>query len=68
MLTELQRRMLGSCQFHIDGWCSERAKRDADNLLDRGLVTCFEGGSRDAQYTSLNYTITDAGRAALDAS
>ena len=40
---------------------------EADDLLKRGLVKCFEGGSRDAQYTSLNYTITNAGRAELEA-
>jgi hypothetical protein len=62
-LSQLQRRMLEAGEFHVDGWTSLAGQSAATELLALGLVTSFEGG--DSQYTAINYTITDAGRAAL---
>lgn len=63
MLSELERRMLGSGRFYLDGWDSLEKHNAASRLVKRGYLTCYEGGS--SQYTSLNFTLTEAGKRAL---
>ena len=66
MLNDIQRHMIIAGKFHVDGWTSSAGRIAADDLLKLGYVTCFESGSDDEQSTVLNYTVTDAGRAAID--
>lgn len=61
ILTDLQKQMLQQDKFHLDSWSSPASHEAADDLVDNGLYTVFEGG--DSQYTAINYTITEAGRA-----
>lgn len=65
MLSQLQKEMLSMTTFDIDGWCSQRGREAAADLHRRGLVTMRVGGSDEAQYTYLRYTITEAGRETL---
>ena len=60
-LSDRQVEMLEAGEFHVDGWCGTASLYDADDLEKRGYVTCFESGSDEAQYTALNYTVTEAG-------
>lgn len=62
-LSDVQRRMLRAGTFHIDGWSTERGQRAAADLAERGFVTAR--ANEESQYTSINYTVTDSGRAAL---
>lgn len=64
-LDNLHRQMLDAGEFSIDGWTSQRGREHAAELEQAGYVTSFVSGSDEAQYTAVNYTITDAGRAAL---
>jgi hypothetical protein len=64
-LSNLQIVMLKARLFHVDGWTSVRGREAADDLLQRGFVTCFESGSDADQYTALNYEITTFGDAFL---
>lgn len=63
MLTDIERRMLEAGRFHIDGWVRPEARKAVAHLEKLGYITTFEGGSH--QYTSINCTVTDAGRLAL---
>jgi hypothetical protein len=51
-LTSTQRLMLTG-PFSIDGWRNTRWLPEAQDLVQRGLLTCTEGG--DDQYTVLRF-------------
>lgn len=62
-MTDLQRQMLEAGKFHVDGWTSPRGRGAAADLEARGLLRSFT--TCESQYTAINYTVTDAGKAAL---
>lgn len=62
-----QVRLLRAGLFHIDGWCRPRPEtmRAIRSLLDAQLLRSWESGGDTAQYTVVNFEITDLGREAL---
>ena len=63
MLSDVQRQMLEAGTFHIDGWMSQRGREAAAHLESLGYLKSFV--TFESQYTAVNYTVTDAGKAAL---
>lgn len=53
-------------EFHFDRMPREETWRAAHALVGAGLLKSWESGSHAAQYTALNFRITDLGRAALE--
>ena len=63
-LSDLEHRMLEAGEFHIDGWTTERGKAAVARLEKLGLITTFiTGTSGSSQQTTINCTVTAAGRA-----
>lgn len=62
---ELQVDMLKAGEFHFDRVPRAATSRAADALVKAGLVTTWESGSDEAQYTAINFRITELGRQAL---
>lgn len=62
-LTQLQQEMLAAGKFHVDGWTSHAGKQAAAGLHRLGLVSAIV--HIGDQYSSISYTITQAGRDAL---
>ncbi len=62
-MDQLTRRMLEADKFHVDGRTSPDVRAHAAELALCGWLRSFVGG--DSQYTTVNYTVTDAGRAVL---
>src|SRR4051812_16973159 len=62
---ELQVEVLQAGEFHFDHMPRSETWRAAKALVDAGLVNYWESGSDEAQYTAMNFRITDEGRAAL---
>lgn len=51
--------------FHFDHFPRVETWRASKALVDAGLLDCWESGSDEAQYTAMNFRITDLGREAL---
>lgn len=65
-LTEKQIELLRVGQFYFDRAPRQETWDAAHALVTAGLMEMRESGSDAAQYTALNFSITDAGRAALE--
>jgi len=61
-MDELQKQLLASETFVLDGWHTKNILAAAVELLMQKLVTVEEIGSDDDQYTAWRFTITDEGR------
>lgn len=66
-LTEKQIELLRVGRFYFDRAPRPETWNAAHALVRAGLMTMRESGSDEAQYTALNFSITDAGRSALEA-
>lgn len=62
-LNDLHKQMLQAEKFHVDGWTSGRGRKAAAELEESGYLKSFV--NQESQYTAVNFTITDTGRAAL---
>lgn len=65
-ITAKQRELLQVGRFHFDRAPRQETWDAAHALVKAGLMEMRESGSDAAQYTALNFSITDAGRAALE--
>jgi hypothetical protein len=64
-LTALEEELLNAGEFYLDGWTNPKSLEAAGRLVNLGFLQMFESGSDEAQYTALNFSITENGKLAL---